>query len=187
MNLQVLHFQGVPHVVTPYQKGTYIREDAFWRQFRISCMGELSFIEDNPIFGTWEIRRGFDLGERGLIEDAMRLAETCIHEHRFNLPEDAVGFSPDLIYIRDEQKRLVLAGRAHGSRINWCPPVSTKEEARDVIKQASALHSQGSFERGWDNFTTARRLHLDADTAEGRLVHPFWREHALAALSSEAS
>ena len=65
MSLQIINFQGVPHIVTPYQKGTYIREDAFWRQFRISCSGELSFMEDNPIFGTWQISYGFFLGERG--------------------------------------------------------------------------------------------------------------------------
>ena len=28
MSLQIINFQGVPHIVTPYQKGTYIREDA---------------------------------------------------------------------------------------------------------------------------------------------------------------
>lgn len=186
MNLQVLHFQGVPHVVTPYQKGTYIREDAFWRQFRISCSGKLSFLEDNPMFGTWEISYGFHLGEHGLIEEALVLAETRIREGDFDLPEDAIGFSPDLIHIRDDQRRLVIAGRAIGSRINWCPPVSSNEEARDLIKQASELHSKGSFESGWDNVTTANRLHLDAGELEGRLVHLFWREHARAALLSRA-
>ncbi|MCW5711763.1 hypothetical protein Q9314_03255 [Shinella sumterensis] len=184
MSLQIINFQGVPHIVTPYQKGTYIREDAFWRQFRISCSGELSFMEDNPIFGTWQISYGFFLGERGLIGDAMTLAETRIREHSFDLPEDAVGFSPDMIYIRDEQKRLVLAGRTRGSRIDWCRPVSSEQEARDIIKQSSTLHSEGSFQSGWDNFTTARHLHLDADNLEGQLVDPFWREHARVALLS---
>ncbi|MDX3928989.1 MAG: hypothetical protein QHC90_24695 [Shinella sp.] len=176
MNLQVLHFQGVPHVVTPYQKGTYIREDAFWRQFRISCTGELSFMEDNPIFGSWGIRYGFDLGEHGIIEEAMELADTRIRKDDFDLPADAVGFSSDLIHIRDEHNRLV------GGCIEWQLPVSSNDEAQEVAKNVRELHSQGSFESGWDNFTTARRLHLDADDLEGRLAHPFWRDHARAAL-----
>lgn len=187
MNLQIIHFQGTAHVVTPYQKGTYIREDAFWRQFHISCLGELSFMEDNPIYGTWEVSYGFDLGVCGLIEDAIRLAENLILDHHFDLPEDAIDFSPNLIQVRDDQNRLVLAGRALADGVRWRLPASSEAEARQIAEEVSRLHREGSFESGWDNFSTARRLHLEADDLAGRLVDRFWREHTRAALASKTS
>ncbi len=189
MSLQVRYHDGIPYVVTPYQTGTSIREDAFWRQFRVLCDGELSFMEDIPIFGTWQLAYQFDLGHCGLIEDAIALSETCIREHKFNLDDhpDTLGFRPQLIRLLDDRRRLVLAGDVRGDGIGWCVPVASEAEAKDVARQANELHCKASFEAGWDNHCTAKRLHLEADVLEGRLVDRFWREHAKAAIAVGAS
>lgn len=39
---------GVTFVATPYRAGTFIREDVFWRQFTITCQGQVEYVEETP-------------------------------------------------------------------------------------------------------------------------------------------
>lgn len=126
------------------------------------------------------------LGARGLIEEAMILAETRVRDHDFDLSgdEDLIAFHPEIISIYDEYNRLVLTGSAGNGKVAWRPPVSSASEAGEVARQVAKLYAEASFERGWDNFSTARGLELDARILSGRLVHPIWRNYARAALTA---
>lgn len=189
MQLKTFRVDGATFVVSPYHPGLHIREDVFKRQFHVQCDGQFEYPEDEPIWGTYHLDGGLMLGECGLIEEAMSLAETCVKRHSFDLSgrEDLISFSPELITIHDDHGRHVLAGDVWVREIRWCPPVSSRAEAGEVSRQAARLDNEASFERGWDNFCTARGLNRDALVLRGRLVHPIWRDHARAAITRLAA
>ncbi|WP_238897632.1 hypothetical protein [Achromobacter xylosoxidans] len=181
-------FDGVPFVATPYRPGAYIRSDVFWRQFTISCQGEIEYPEDDPIYGTWWTPHVLTLGEHGLIESAMALATRCVTDHAFDLGDDieALDFYPELVLIHDFMGRLVLAGQPCGQGIRWCEPVTSDEEVASLSKEINALRGEASYEAGWDNYSTAKDLRLRARVLAGRLVDPFWRDYARAILAASA-
>jgi len=173
------HFEGVAFIATPYRAGTYIRKDVFWRQFTISCQGNVEYPEDDPIYGSWWTPHTLVLGKCGLIENAMSLANTRVSHQDFDLSDaiDALNFAPELIIIRDRDQRLVLAGHVRGDTVTWCTPVASDEEAELIAKEVAELRSEASYEAGWDNFSTAQGLRFRARVLEGRLVDRFWRHH----------
>ncbi len=177
---------GVTFVATPYRAGTFIREDVFWRQFTVTCQGYVGYPEDDPIYGTYWMPSVLELGQRGLIEDAMALALACVSEDEFDLNSDtdAVGFRPELILVRDSLDRLVLTGQVWGAGIRWSEPITSNEEAAAVANQVDDLSGEASYEAGWDNYSTAEGLRLRARVLAGRLVDPFWQAHARRAIQA---
>ncbi|RUF23428.1 hypothetical protein IPC1132_25780 [Pseudomonas aeruginosa] len=180
---------GVTFVATPYRAGTFIREDVFWRQLTVTCQGYVEYVEDDPIYGTYWVPSIFELGERGLIEDAMALALACVSEHEFDLnPDiDALDFRPELVLVRDSLNRLVLTGQVWGAGIRWSEPITSDEEAAAVAKQVDDLRGEASYEAGWDNYSSAEGLRLRARVLAGRLVDPFWQAHARCAVQAAAA
>lgn len=180
MQPKIHHFDGVAFVATPYRAGTYLRKDVFWRQFTVTCQGNVEYREDDPVYGCWWTPQTLVLGTCGLIEDAMSLANTRVSQHDFDLTDasDALSFAPELIVIRDRDQRLVLAGQVRGDTVRWCIPVASDEEASQIVKEVAELRSEASYEAGWDNFSTAQGLRFRARVLEGRLVDRFWRHHA---------
>lgn len=152
----------------------------FWRQFTVICHGEIEYPEDDPVYGIWWTPHTLELDQCGLIEDAMSLADVHVSQHDFDLSDgiEALDFSPELVFIHDKNERLVLAGQASSSGIEWCPPVMSDDEVRRAINEVEDLRSEASYEADWDNFSTAKHLRLRALVLEGRLVDRLWREHA---------
>lgn len=179
MQLKPHHFEGVAFIATPYRAGTYLRKDVFWRQFTITCQGNVEYPEDDPVYGSWWTSHTLVLGKCGLIEDAMSLAKARVSQRDFDLTDasDALGFAPELIVIRDRDGRLVLAGQVRGDTVRWCIPVASDEEASQIVKEVAELRSEASYEAGWDNFSTAQGLRFHARVLEGRLVDHFWQHH----------
>lgn len=189
MQPAIHHFDGVPFVADPYHAGTYVREDVFWRQFTITCQGQVEYPEDDPTYGTYWVPSILELGERGLIEDAMALALACVSEHEFDLnpDSDALDFRPELVLVRDSLNRLVLTGQVWGAGIRWSEPITSDEEAAAVAKQVDDLRGEASYEAGWDNYSTAEGLRLRARVLAGRLVDPFWQAHARRAVQASTA
>ncbi|WP_418648292.1 hypothetical protein ACNQFN_06260 [Thauera butanivorans] len=182
-------FDGVRFVANPYRAGSYLREDVFWRQFNVICRGEAEYLEDDPALGTWRAPCVVDVGQCGLIEEAMALAEAWLSQDDPACGDDcdALSFAPALFVIRDRDGRHVLAGEAREGRVRWCPPVASDLEAEEVIREAGKLHDEAAYETGWDNFCTAEELCRRARLLEGRLVDRCWREHARKALLAAAT
>ena len=180
---------GVTFVATPYRAGTFIREDVFWCQFTITCQGQVEHPEDDPIYGTYWVPSVLELGQRGLIEEAMALALACVSEHEFDLnpDSDALDFRPELVLVRDSLNRLVLTGQVWGAGIRWSEPITSDEEAAAVAKQVDDLRGEASYEAGWDNYSTAEGLRLRARVLAGRLVDPFWQAHARRAVQASTA
>ncbi len=157
--------------------------------FLVQCDGDVHYLEDNPIFGTYTRTGILELGQYGSIEEAMNAAETTVHDETY--PFDDYGevdhFSPELVSIHDLHQRLVLSGQVIGEGIRWCVPVDSDDEARQLADQADQLRSEASLEAGWDNFSTAASLRWQARRVEARLVDPFWRKHARNAIAAVAT
>lgn len=175
--LRVFDFNGVPFVETPYRASTYVRQEVFWKQFVVICHGEYEYPEDERIYGTYWTPGSVSLGCFGLVEDAMARATEVALTGEFELDADseAMSFSGKIVEICDRERRLVLAGEVTGwSGVKWCVPVTTDDEVACVSNRVSELRNEASYEAGWDNYSTAKRLRSRADVLEGCLIHRVW-------------
>lgn len=80
-------------------------------QLTVSCQGYIEYSEDVPVVGTWW--NVAELGQRGLIENAMALAAEWLSQDGYDLSSaiDALSFQPELVLVRGALDRLVLTGR----------------------------------------------------------------------------
>ncbi len=63
MQPKIYHFEGVAFIATPYRAGTYLPKDVFWRQFTITCQGNVEYPEDDPVYGSWWTPQTLVLGK----------------------------------------------------------------------------------------------------------------------------
>ena len=151
--------------------------------FIVTCMGEVEYTEDDPALGTWWQQQTLIVGQCGSVGESITFANRSVEGGAFPIDdEEALGFAPMLFIISDRDRPLVLAGEVRASGILWCQPVASDTEARQVVQEASGIRAEASFEAGWDNYSTAKRLRHRASVLEGRLVDPFWREEVRQAL-----
>ena len=185
MTLKIHYFDGIPFVATPYQQGVFIRQDVFRRQFRVFCAGIVEYPEDDPTDGPYTTGDFRDLGTAGLIIEAMSLAQQAVvlPGSLFSPGSNVLIFRPEQFTIQDRFKRLVLSGTVRGQSISWCPPVASDKEA-ELAQRIAHLYSEAAIESGWDNYETARGLRQAAAQLKGQLVHPFWRQHAIEAITA---
>jgi hypothetical protein len=156
-------------------------------QFSVCCEGQAEYPEDDPIYGTFLTESVVDLGTFDSLDQAIAvIAARTARDDIGSDSEGALSFSPRLFKISDDDGRLVLAGEVRGDTVSWCIPVVSDEEAEQVSAKIEALQAEASFESGWDNFSTARRLRFEASVLEGRLVDPLWRDAARTALPMTA-
>lgn len=149
----------------------------------VTCMGEVQYTEDDPALGTWWQQQTLIVGQCGSVAESITFANRAVEGDAFPIDdEEALGFAPMLFIISDRDRRLVLAGEVRASGILWCQPVASDAEARQVVQEASSIRAEASFEAGWDNYSTAKRLRHKASVLEGRLVDPFWRDEVRQAL-----
>lgn len=154
---------------------------------RVTCLGEIEYVQDDPVHGTYCVVTTIDLAQCGSLAEAIATVEGFAGRDRIETGEDgAVGFEPRLFVIVDGQQRRVLAGEPWRRGVRWCEPVDSDGEARVVVAEASKLRGEAAIEAGWDNYSTARNLRFRASVLEGRLVHADWRQVARAALLQAA-
>ena len=150
---------------------------------RITCLGEIRYREDDPVYGTYTVPRTVELAQCDSLDAAIASVERIAGQDRIVTGDDeAVDFEPRLFVVIDSEQCQVLAGEPSRHGIRWCEPVASDGEARLVVEKASKLRGEASFEAGWDNHSTARTLRFRASVLEGRLVHPDWRQAARVAL-----
>lgn len=83
-------------------------------------------------------------------------------------------FSPDSIILLDQFDNTVHEYARHyrgeGRCIAiWLESLPPKEDWHGMEEEAKALDSEGSFEIGWDNFSTGRQLHAQADSLRRKI------------------
>ena len=154
----------------------------------VVCYGRTELPEDDPVYGTYRTRGVVHLGVCVNLDSAITLAERSIALPPLTLIRSrrVLDFAPERIIIRDSKSRLVLAGEITRTYLVWLPPITSDDETYIIRAAAGRLHDEASFERGWDNYSTAEGLERRAEFLEGHLVDPVWQTEVANSLKRRA-
>lgn len=148
---------------------------------RISCHCRAHW--DDPALDQLCFEREIDLGTCGDLAAAMIMARTAVTPGPIAAGRDpALRLVPQFIAILDAEHCLVLAGDVQAGLIRWCAPVDSDSEARRVVTDACGLRAAASAATDVGDPASAAALLTRARSLEGRLVEPFWRDLAAAAV-----
>ena len=148
---------------------------------RISCRCRAHW--DDPALDQLRFEREVDLGTCGDLAAAMTAARTAVGCGLIPTDRDAaLRLVPQFITILDAEHCLVLAGDVQAGPIRWCAPVDSDAEARRVVSEACGLRTKARAAMEVGDPESAAALLVCARSLEGRLVEPFWRDLAAAAV-----
>lgn len=138
---------------------------------------------DDPALDQLCFEREVDLGIFGDLAAAMIVARTAVTSGLIAAGRDpALRLAPQFITILDAEHCLVLAGEVQAGLIRWCAPVDSDAEARRVVADACGLRAAARATTDVGDPASAAALLTRARSLEGRLVEPFWRDLAAAAV-----
>jgi hypothetical protein len=148
---------------------------------RVSCCCRAHW--DDPAIDQLHFEREVDLGTCGDLAAAMTAARNAVASGLIAASSDAaLRLVPQFIAILDAEHCLVLAGIVQAGLIRWCAPVDGDAEARRVVSEACGLRAEVRAEMDVGDPVSAAALLACARLLEGRLVDPFWRDLAAAAV-----
>lgn len=148
---------------------------------RISCNCRAHW--DDPALDQLCINREADLGTCGDLAAAMIEARDAIASGLIAAGLDAaLRLAPQFITILDAEHCLVLACDVQAGQIHWCVPADSDAEARRVVSEACGLRTKARAATDVGDPASAAALLTRARSLEGRLVDPFWRDLAAAAV-----
>ncbi|MBJ7223555.1 MULTISPECIES: hypothetical protein [unclassified Brenneria] len=129
-----------------------------------------------------------EIGHFGQLDDAMHASMCYVAEQRYEQQRDPEHFIAMATHvdIRDEQGALVLRGIVLGALVDWCPPVRSRKEVRNIRQQVDRLSEEYVHQDFLVERETAKRLGIDhveriaehITVLEGGLVAPAWRDKA---------
>lgn len=148
---------------------------------RVSCRCRAHW--DDPALDQLRFEREVDLGTYGDLSAAMFVARTAVTPGLIAAGRDAaLRLAPQFIAILDAEHCLVLAGDVEAGMIRWCAPVDSDAEARRAVSDACGLRAEARAATDVGDPASAAALLTHARSLEGRLVEPFWRDLAAAAV-----
>jgi hypothetical protein len=148
---------------------------------RVSCRCLAHW--DDPALDQLCINREVDLGTCGDLAAAMSVARKAVASGHVDAGRDtALRLVPQFVTILDAQHGLALAGEVQAGRVRWYDPVDSDAEARRVVNEACRLRAKARAATDADDPASAALLLTRAQVLEGRLVDPFWRDLAAAAV-----
>lgn len=149
---------------------------------RVSCRCRAHW--DDPALDQLCINHEVDLGTCGDLAAAMTLARKTVASGCVDVGRDAaLRLVPQFVTILDSEHGLVLAGEVQSGSIRWCAPVDSDVEARRVVNEACGLRAKARAATDAGDPASAAALLTRAQALEGRLVDPFWRDRAAAAVN----
>lgn len=138
---------------------------------------------DDPELDQLHFEREIDLGTCGDLVAAMTVAGKAVAAGLVDAGRDtALRLVPQLVTILDAEHGLVLAGDVQTGGVQWCTPVDNDAEARRVVSEACGLRAKARAATDAGDPASAAALLTRARALEGRLVDPFWRDLAAAAV-----
>lgn len=148
---------------------------------RVSCLCRAHW--DDPAIDQLRFEREVDLGSCGDLAAAMVVARKAVASGQIDAGQDAaLRLVPQFIAILDAEHSLVLSGDVQAGLIHWCAPVDSDAEARRVVADACGLRAAARATTDVGDPASAAALLTRARSLEGRLVEPFWRDLAAAAV-----
>lgn len=138
---------------------------------------------DDPALDQLHFDREVELGTCGDLAAAMTEARKAVASGLIDAGRDAaLRLVPQFVTILDAEQCLVLAGEVQAGRIQWCAPVNSDAEARRVVNEACGFRAKARAATDADDPASAAALLTRAQALEGRLVDPYWRDLAAAAV-----
>ena len=151
---------------------------------RISCRCLANW--DDPALDDLRFEREVDLGTSGDPAAAMIVAGSAVASGLITSDRDpALRLEPQFIAILDAEQCLVLAGNVQVGLIRWSAPVDSDAEARRVVSEACGLRTKARAATDVGDPASTAALLTRARSLEGRLVDPFWRDLAAAAVDHD--
>lgn len=148
---------------------------------RVSCRCLAHW--DDPALDQLRFDREVDLGTCGDLAAAMAVARKAVASGHVDAGRDAaLRLVPQFVTILDAEHCLVLAGEVQAGSIQWSAPVDTGAETRRVVSEACGLRAKARAATDAGDPASAALLLTRARALEGRLVDPFWRNLAAAAV-----
>ena len=148
---------------------------------RVSCRCRAHW--DDPALDQLYFDRDVEIGTCGDLAAAMTLARNAVASGHIDAGRDAaLRLVPQFVTILDAEHGLVLAGEVQMGGIQWCTPVDSDAEARRVVNEACGLRARARAATDAEDPAPAAALLTCAQALEGRLVDPFWRDLATAAV-----
>ena len=148
---------------------------------RVSCRCLAHW--DDPALDHLRFEREVDLGTCGDLAAAMVVARKAVASGQIDTGRDtALRLVPQFVSILDAEHCLVLAGDVQAGLIRWCAPVESDAEPRCVVREACGLRAAARATTDAGDPASAAALLTRARSLEGRLVDPFWRDLAAAAV-----
>lgn len=148
---------------------------------RVSCRCLAHW--DDPALEHLRFERDVDLGSCDDLAATMAWARAAVASGLIAAGRDAsLRLVPQFVTIFDAEHCLVLAGDVHAGQIRWCAPVDSDAEARRVVSEACGHRTKARAAMEVGDPASAATLLTRARSLEGRLVDPFWRDLAAAAV-----
>lgn len=148
---------------------------------RVSCRCLAHW--DDPALDHLCINRDVDLGTCGDLAAAISLARKSVASGHVDAGRDpALRLEPQFVTILDAEHGLVLSGEVQMGGVHWCASVASDAEARRVVNEACGLRAKARAATDAGDPASAAALLNCAQALEGRLVDPFWRDLAAAAV-----
>lgn len=148
---------------------------------RVSCRCLAHW--DDPALDQLCFEREVDLGTCGDLVAAMIEARKAVASGHVDAGRDAaLRLVPQFVTILDAELCLVVAGEVQIGGVQWCTPVDSDAEARRVVSEACGLRAKARAATDADDAASAAALLTRAQALEGRLVDPYWRDLAAAAV-----
>lgn len=148
---------------------------------RVSCRCLAHW--DDPALDQLCINREVDLGTCGDLGAAKTLARNAVASGQIDAGRDAaLRLVPQFVTILDAEHGLALAGEVQMGGVQWCIPVDSDSEARRVVSEACGLRAKARAATDANEPASAAALLTRAQALEGRLVDPYWRDLAAAAV-----
>ncbi|QTL39097.1 hypothetical protein ACNFJN_15665 [Xenorhabdus budapestensis] len=162
---------------TPYEAGISLRSDVFQSQFTVLVDGDAECPEDDPNYGTYYSKKTLTVCKTSTLTDAVQKLKVLIEEDNWAFRDEDVdyydpdfgrdmgpiSFNPRRVTIYDRYNRRVLGGYIT-PKIIWARSVTRKDELVALEKERQRLRDESSYERGWDNYSTAQYLWTKADS-----------------------
>ncbi|MCG3472344.1 hypothetical protein L7750_18780 [Xenorhabdus bovienii] len=161
---------------TPYEPGVSLRWDIFHSQFTVIVTGKSEYPEDDPIYGTYEAKRTLEVCKGSTLTKVIRKLNAMLRKDKWPFRDENVdyydpdfgrdmgplGFNPQSVMIYDRYGRKALGGRI-AKKVIWALPITQKADLDALHKEYKRLNSEGSYQSGWDNHSTARSLWHSAE------------------------
>ncbi|KPA90352.1 hypothetical protein ACMGT0_20285 [Pseudomonas sp. RHF3.3-3] len=186
-----------PFVRNPYAPHSFLRLDAFHKQFTVVCTGEMKLPLNDHGLGYRQVSAEYTMGHRSSIEDAIRFCTSKFHD-LYVYPQIKAGaaFEPHLVEIfytagkayRASSQALglgvpcVLWGVVEESEIIWRRPDEVVNEIHEFQYWLDTFQRQFTAETCTDEVDIARIVGRAAPELKKFADRLKWRNFALKAL-----